>query len=57
MIKQIHKYRSRCQKNQLTVNALIYNLKELHKVIKFCAKERSEMDMFNTDWSKLDPCD
>lgn len=43
--------------DQLTVNALIYNIKELYKVIKFCAKKRSEMDMINTDWRILDPCD
>lgn len=50
--KHIQKEKS---KNQLTVNAVINVLKQLYKNFEFCAKERSEMDMFNI--GKLEPCD
>lgn len=45
--KYIH--RSRRQKNQLTVNARINDLKQLYKIFQLCGKERSEKDKFNTD--------
>lgn len=31
------------------------DLKQLYKVFQFCAKERSEMDKFNTDWEIWTP--
>lgn len=55
LIKKNYIHRCRCQKNQLTVNALINNLKQLYKVFRFFAKDRSEMDRFNTYWENWTP--
>lgn len=48
-------YRNRCQKNQLTLKALINDWKQLYQINLDSYKERNELDKFKMDWEKWSP--